>query len=227
MQDTRILAARMTEETIATPSSDDPQQEVRLRRQYALSGLLATGAFFVEQLATHATALRGEQAWHRVGGAIERTDLLVFFELIFLLAPIAYHLVVGAKLAVPRAERISGALLAAFFLVHFWEFAVQRAFLGLTADGTYTRMIEDYSRTWGGIPLLALLAITGTGLASFVLARSLLALGRPRGLAVAIGAVLFVVGSVSIGGIATGSALLPAPSLNDAACGAAVEMPAR
>lgn len=222
MQDTRILGAGMTEETPVTPAVAEPQP-LRLHRQYALSGLIATGAFLLEQLATHATALLGATAWHRVGGALERTDLVVFFELVFVLAPLAFHLVAGGKLARPRAERFTDALLAVFVLVHFWELPVQRAFIGLTADGTYTRMVADYSRTWGGIPLLALVAITGIGLASFVLARSLLALGRPRVLATTLGAVLFVVGAASIVGIATGSAFVPAQSFTDAACGAAVE----
>ena len=222
MQDTRILAAGMTEETVATmPSTEDDRQ----RQKHALSGLLATGAFLLELLVTQVPALRGAAAWDRIGGAIERSNLLVFFEVVFVLAPFTFHLAVGAKIA-PRFQQVTGILLAVFLVIHFCEFPAQRGFFGLTAEGTYTRMTAHFSRTWAGIPLLALLDIAGIGLACFHFALGLLAVGRSRVQAIALGAVLFVVASASVVGLATGSAFLPPPSLPDTACGSAVETPA-
>ena len=212
----------MTEETVATmPPADVDRQ----RRQHALAGLVATGAFLLEVLVTQVPALRGGAAWERIGGAVERSNLLVFFEIVFVLVPFAFYLAVGAKVA-PRVQQVTGVLLGVFLVVHFFEFPAQHGFFGLAAEGSLTRMTAHFSHTWAGVPLLALLSIAGIGLACFHFALGLLATGRSRVLGTALGAAVFVVGTASVIGMATGSAFLPPPSLPDAACGSAVEMPA-
>lgn len=219
MQDTRILGAGMTEETVTTMP---PVVEDRPRRQHALAGLIATAAFLGEVLVTQLPALRGAAAWERIAGAVERTNLVVFFEVVFVLAPFAYYL--GAKGA-PRFQRVTAIVLGIFLVVHFFEFPAQRGFFGLVAEGTYGRMTAHFSRTWANVPLLALVNIGGIGLACHHLALGLLAVGRPRVQALAIGAVLFVAGAASVVSLATGSGFFPPPSLPDAACGSAVETP--
>jgi hypothetical protein len=211
----------MTEETVPTTTPADVD---RPKRQHALAGQIATGAFLLEVLLTQVPALRGAAAWDRIGGAVERSSLLVFFEIVFVLVPFAFYLAIGAKVA-PRVQQVTGILLGLFLVVHFVQFPAQHGLFGMTAEGSLTRMTSLLSRTWAGIPVLALLEITGIGLACFHLALALLATGRSRVLCTALAAVLFVVGSASVVGLATGSAFLPPPSLPDAACGSAVETP--
>jgi succinate dehydrogenase / fumarate reductase, cytochrome b subunit len=119
-------------------------------------------------------------------------------------------------------QRVSAAFVLVFVLGHLWELRLQRFFFGLPAEALYTVLTAHLSWTWLGVPWLALFYLIGLLAVSLHLSNGLFAataawnLGRgPSGrrrariLTVGLGLILFVVGSATVIGLATGTRLLP------------------
>jgi succinate dehydrogenase / fumarate reductase cytochrome b subunit len=117
-------------------------------------------------------------------------------------------------------QRISAIFVAVFVLAHLWELRLQRLIFGLPADALYTTLTAHLSWTWGGIPLIALGYIAGIAAVLFHFANGLYAATSAWGVAIdsagrrrvrrasiAIAALLFVIGTATVIGLATGTRL--------------------
>jgi succinate dehydrogenase / fumarate reductase, cytochrome b subunit len=130
-------------------------------------------------------------------------------------------------------QRMSAVLVLVFVLVHLFEFRLSRLFLGTSPDALYTILSAHLSSTWGWVPWIALLYLFGIAAVTFHFANGLFAttaalkIGkqdpagrrRMRILTSAAGLVLFVVGALTVIGVATGTRLLPGGDADSAACG--------
>ena len=244
-------ASSATESAAAVPS--------RYRRLHTLSGAVALGAFLVEHLLTNASALGGAARFDAVVGALARSGVAPVFEVVFVLLPLGFHAFYGihllrrgrvAEVEIERfgskrhwkLQRISAVVLFAFVLVHLWDLRFQRLFFGLAADALYTSLSGRLSSTWGGVPWIALLYLTGVLAAAAHVSNGLFAAtsgwkstadegarARRRALATAMGLILFLVGATTVIGIATGTRLLPGADDDSAApagpCGSAAPAP--
>lgn len=134
-------------------------------------------------------------------------------------------------------QRGSGTVVLAFMLAHLWEFRVQRLLFGLDAAALHTKLIAHLSWTWFGVPWVALLYVIGIGATTFHFSNGLFAAtdawgvwpatrsgGRraARAISSGLGLVFFLIGTVTVIGIATGTRLLPAPDADSAPCGSVV-----
>jgi succinate dehydrogenase / fumarate reductase cytochrome b subunit len=91
--------------TVSVPDSDlaasDPAA-LRIRRAFALSGVVPLGAFLVVHLAMNARALFGGWAFARAVDAMERVPGLPLVEAVFVFAPLLFHGALGLWLVVTR-----------------------------------------------------------------------------------------------------------------------------
>ncbi|MBX3206488.1 MAG: hypothetical protein KF764_15545 [Labilithrix sp.] len=211
----------------------------RYRRLHTLSGALALGVFLVEHIATNASALGGHASYDSVVGAIERSRVLPFVEVVFILLPLAFHAGYGLYLlrskAAPDAviarygdrrlwllQRASAIGVLVFVLAHLWELRVQRLVFGLSADALHTTLTAHLSWTWAGVPFIALFYVLGLLAVSVHLSNGLFAataawnIGvsatgrrRARVATIALGGGLFLLGAATTVGLATGTRLLP------------------
>lgn len=233
-------------------SRDAPSAaSARNRKLHALSGALALGVFLVEHIATNASALGGRGAYDAIVGAIERSRVLPFVEVVFILLPLGFHAGYGLQLlraeAAPdavverygdrrlwRLQRLSAVFVLVFVLAHLWELRVQRLVFGLPADALYTTLTARLSSTWAGVPFIALFYVLGLFAVAVHLANGLFAAtaawnvaaspsGRRRAriATLALGGVLFAVGASTVIALATGTRLLPGADGDSAA----VEVP--
>ncbi len=249
-----------TPETEHGPSPDPPaapgapvpagHRADKLRRLHTLSGALVLGGFFALHLLTNASALGGAARYDAIVGAIERSRVLPFFE-ILMVVPLAFHVGYGIQLLrrknTPDTEidrygdrrlwigqRVSATFVFVFVLVHLWELRVQRMFFGLAPDALHTVLTARLSWTWGGVPWLALCYLLGIGATAFHLSNGLFAATAAWNLATAeparrrmrlvtslLGVGLFLAGAVTVVGLATGTRLLPEPD-DVTPCGSAV-----
>jgi|GEM_PF-463768 len=139
-------------------------------------------------------------------------------------------------------QRVSAVVLLVFVLVHLWELRFQRLFFGLPADALYTTLTARLSWTWAGVPWIALFYLLGVLAAAAHFANGLFAATaarkieadrtgrrRMRMLTTGLGLILFLVGSGTVIGLATGTRLLPGADDDSAAqsapCGSAVPAP--
>ena len=139
-------------------------------------------------------------------------------------------------------QRVSAVLVLVFVLAHVWELRLQRLFFGLPADGLYTTLTAHLSSTWAGVPFVALLYILGIFAATVHLANGLFAASAmwnlglsPAGrrkirlVTAALGLLLFLVGTATVIGLATGTRLLSGAAGDSAPpqapCGSAVPPP--
>lgn len=216
------------------------------RRLHTIAGAIVLAAFIVEHVATNASILWGAAAYDRVVGSIERWKLLPLFEVVFIVLPLAYHAYYGIRLLRRTAEdkdierwgdrrlwvlqRLSATIVLLFVLVHLWELRFQRLFFGLGADTLHTVLTAHLSWTWAGVPWLALFYILGIAATSFHLANGLFAasalIGRAssgmRKLTLALGALVFLTGTMTVIGFTTGTRISSEPEPNTAPCGSAV-----
>lgn len=140
------------------------------------------------------------------------------------------------------AQRVSAVFVLAFVLAHAWELRLQRLFFGLPAESLYTTLTAHLSSTWGGVPFVALLYILGILAVTVHLANGLfaaaamwspgLSAARRRTIRLAtatLGLLLFLVGTATVIGLATGTRLLSGADGDSAArqapCGPAVPPP--
>ena len=237
----------MTEEA-ASNGTALGADDLRLRRRHAASGVVALGSFLVLHLVVQATALGGAATWERVAGALARSTAVSMATVVLVLFPLAFHFALGVALARrpiaaediahygsarrARAQRWGGLALLVFVVVHAWALAGPRAFLGLPASASHTLLEAHLSSTWAGLPFAALGTILGVALACFYVVNGAHAASRIyapgsgprlRTLATVVGAVLFIVGSASVIGIATGAGAIAEPALPAAPCGPAAQ----
>lgn len=237
----------MTEEA-ASNGTSLTADDLRLRRRHAASGVVALGSFVVLHLVVQATALGGTGSWERVAGTLARSTAVSMATVLLVLFPLAFHFALGIALARrplaaediehygsarrARAQRWGGLALLVFVVVHAWALAGPRAFLGLPAPASHTLLEAHLSSTWAGLPFVALGTILGVALACFYVVNCAHAASRIfapesgprlRTLATVLGAALFVVGTASVIGIATGTGMIQEPSLPAAPCGSAAQ----
>ncbi len=223
----------------AEPAGHPPSAEGRWHRLHTLSGALALGTFLALHLLTNASALGGAERFERVVGAIERSPVLPFLELL-ILVPLAFHAGFGVVLlsrrSAPEAridrydgrrawvlQRVTAGVVLLFVVVHLWNFRLQRLFFGLSADALHTALAARLSSTRGGIPWLALFYLLGIGATAIHFANGLFAATaawkiaaessarrRMRSFTFALGGVLFLLGAGTVVCLATGTRLLPA-----------------
>lgn len=235
----------MTEEA-ASNGTALGEDDLRLRRRHAASGVVALGAFLVLHLLVQATALGGSGRWENIAGALARSTPVSMAIVVLVLFPVAFHFLLGIALARrplaaediahygsarrARAQRWGGLALLVFVVAHAWALAGPRAFLGLSAAESHTLLEAHLSSTWAGLPFVALGTILGVALACFYVVNGAHAASRifaiegaarARMLATAVGSVLFVVGTATVIGVATGAGAVPEPTLPSAPCGSA------
>lgn len=215
-------------------------------RLHTIAGAIVLAAFLVEHVATNASILWGAEAYDRVVGSIERWSLLPIFELVFIVLPLGYHAYYGLQLLRRTAEdkeidrfgdrrlwvlqRLSATIVLVFVLVHLWELRLQRLFFGLAADALPTVLTAHLSWTWAGVPWMALFYVLGIAATSFHFANGLYAasalIGRAtpamRKATLGLGALVFLTGTMTVIGFATGTRFSSQPDTSAAPCGSAV-----
>lgn len=240
-------------------SAEPMPETSRYRRLHTASGAVALGAFLSGHILTNASALGGANSYDAVVGVIGRSRLLPLFELVFILIPLGFHAGYGllllrrgrtASSSIERFEghrrwvfqRVSAIFLLLFVLVHVWELRLQRLLFGLSTDGLYTLLTAHLSWTWAGVPWIALFYLLGTLAAAAHFTNGLFAATgawnisvrsagqkRIRLATAGLGLVLFLIGSATVIGIATGTRLLPGADDDSAAtsapCGSAFTEP--
>jgi succinate dehydrogenase / fumarate reductase cytochrome b subunit len=225
-------------------SSDD-----RWLRWHRRSGTTFLGLFFVFHIISSSSALAGSEAYGRVVVSLVRSPVFPVLELL-VVVPLAIHVAWGIKLLRQRAtadavvarygdrrlwtlQRAASVVLLVFLAVHLWELRIQRLLFGLMPSSFFTVLSARLSWTWAGVPWLALLYIVGLAAAAFHFGSGLYAAssdwqagsdartGRVGKATVLLGVVLFVLGSATVIGLATGTRLLPspAPAPDESVCG--------
>ncbi len=217
--------------------SDDPRAPdagSRVRRLHRASGAIALATFVVVHVLVQASALGGQSRYDAIAGPLARMAVAPIVEALFVLAPLAIH--VGCGLYLFRrgsnaldderypsrrlwvVQRASAAFALVFVVSHAWELRIQRLFLGLAPDGLYSTMAANLSSTAVGVPWRALFYVLGIAAIAIHLANGLHAGAaklepparrRVRIATVALGLGIFVVGSATVIGLATGTRLLP------------------
>jgi hypothetical protein len=120
------------------------------------------------------------------------------------------------------AQRMSAIIVLVFLVVHLFDLRLQRLFFGLDPSAMHTALSARLSWTWAGVPWRALLYVVGIGAASFHVGSCLFAAipRKRRAPTMALAALLFMIGTITVIGIATGTRLLPPSEGNSAPCGA-------
>jgi succinate dehydrogenase / fumarate reductase cytochrome b subunit len=223
-------------EEVSRPGQDS---EARRQRLHGLAGVYGLGVFLVGHLAVQASALGGASRYAATLGAI-RPWMSAIVDL-FVLSALAVHVTLGARLlrsAPPDArierygdhrlwvaQRMSAGVVLVFLVVHLAELRLQRLFFGVDASAMHTVLAARLSSTWAGVPWRALVYVIGVGAAAFHFQSGLsaaIARGR-RAVTIGLGILLFVVGTVTVVGVATGTRLLAPAEAGSAPCGAPVE----
>lgn len=223
---------------MATNADSAKSRSTLLRKIHSLTGVLPLGVFLVVHTWTNLAIRGGQEGYTRAVTRMDRLPLAAVVEVLFVLAPLAFHAAYGVVLALrsdpdPAArgyarrglhtlERVSGLLVLVFVIAHVWEFRAARWFFGLGAESLYTTLEKDLSWTWSGVPLVALGYLVGIAATTFHLANGLVAfcaswgittsnIGKKRATLAftALGSVLFLVSMAQVVELATGSPLLP------------------
>lgn len=219
------------------PAGASEAPPTRYRRWHTLSGAIALAVFLIEHLVTNASALGGQASYDAVLGAMERSALLPFIEIVFILLPLGFHAGYGVYLLRQKStddrviarygdrrlwvvQRLSAVFVLAFVAGHFIELRLQRLAFGLSADGLHSTLAAHLSSTWAGVPWVALLYLVGLFATAVHLANGLFAATHAWGIGVdpagrrrmrialtALGALLFVIGTASVVALATGGRL--------------------
>lgn len=216
------------------------------RRLHTLAGAVVLGAFLVEHLLTNASILGGAASFDHVVGSIQRWPWVGVFEVVFILVPLAFHALVGLRMLARGAAdaeidrygdrrlwvvgRASAVVTFAFVTGHFFELRAQRLFFGGGPEATYTILTEHLSRTWFGIPWVAVLYVIGIAATCFHFATGVFAASALRGWATSrmrlltflVGGGLFLIGFLTVLAFATGTRLSNPPEGESIPCGSAV-----
>lgn len=159
-----------------------------LRRLFSLTGVVPLGAFLVVHVAINARAVRGDQAFARSADALAHMPALPLVELLVVLLPLLLHAAIGLWLvasrqplsepspyppAVAAAMRVTGLVALAFLAMHLPELRF-RGLLRPPAGGELaTRLAEDLSSTWHGLPWRGMAYLIGSGCVVFHFAAGL------------------------------------------------------
>jgi succinate dehydrogenase / fumarate reductase cytochrome b subunit len=235
------------EETV-TPPEASPDAASRWRRFHIVSGAVVLGAFLTAHLFIQASALSGSAGYAAMAGSFARRPIIAGLELVLALA-LAFHAAYGLHLLRRGrsfdlygnrrrwvAQRVTAGVVFAFLAFHLWELRIQRLFFGLEPQALYTVLSARLAWTWGGVPWLSLVYIVALAAAAFHLSNGLFAATgawgiathpagrqRVRSATTLLGTLLFVLGTMTVIGFATGARLLPAPAKESAPCGIPAE----
>jgi succinate dehydrogenase / fumarate reductase cytochrome b subunit len=170
------------------PSHGSDARPPLVLRLFSLSGLLPLGAFLVVHLAINARAVRGEAAFARAVGIVQRIPALPLLEWTVVFAPLLFHAIVGLWLVVTRtplaatspyppalrvAVRATGVLVLAFLAMHLPELRFCTPGSRLDGGELATLLVADLSATSRGVPWRGLAYLAGTACVSFHFAASL------------------------------------------------------
>lgn len=236
---------------LSTAAGSADRRAFFAKRLHSLTGIAPVGLFLMAHLWTNAAALAGPRAFAQGVDEIQRIPLLPLVEIFGIFLPLAYHAFYGVWLALAGRpnpgtyayarnwlyvmQRVTGFVAFAFIVLHLWEFRVQKWLFGMSHDLFYTKLTEHLAWTWHGVPLIAFGYLLGVAASVFHLANGLATASITWGLTAsrtaqtraavgfgALGVVLFVMGTATVLGLATGSLLLPERNgPNTAPCGSA------
>lgn len=224
------------------PSAARTPREQVLRKLHSLSGVLPIGLFMVVHLWTNAKAVLGQDVYDAAVADMDRVPFAWTWELA-LLGALAFHAGYGLYLAVvgspdPRAypesrsrlhalQRASGVVALLFLGFHLWEMRLPRLLGHAGPSAFYPTLVAHLSSTTFGIPLVALVYVTGIAACAYHLANGLHAFAvtwdlakTPRSQRIAgtaasvIGVLLFALGANTTLYFATGSRLFVPATLD-------------
>ncbi|MGH7286056.1 MAG: hypothetical protein ACRELY_31430 [Polyangiaceae bacterium] len=203
-----------------------------VRRLHALSGVVPLGAFLVEHLWATAAAMKSRDAFDARVLWLDRWRAGLAFEIVFILAPLAFHALYGVVLAFDKTEkedaypypqnrfrfllRASGIASLAFIAWHMWELPIARMLGRVPVHGLFDLASMHLSSTLRGVPWRAIGYFLGLfvtifhfayGLVSFSFSRrpdDAIALRRTTFRVAAFASLLFLVGGATILSLATG-----------------------
>ena len=148
-----------------------------LRRLHSLSGVFPVGVFLVAHLWTNAKALKGQPHFDRAVADINHLPLLPFLEVFGIFIPLTFHALYGVRLALAGSsnvvrypysrnllytlQRVTGLVALAFIVWHLAEFRIPKLFGRMSADAFYPTLEARLSSTYGGLPALAFVYLTG------------------------------------------------------------------
>lgn len=208
------------------------------RTLHAVTGVVPLGLFLVGHLWSQLAALGGHQAYDAARGGLFAAKWL---ELVFVLAPLAFHAGFGVVIArraranvdayplsrnwMYAAQRVTGLVTFAFVVWHVVHLWAPQLVGTLGPHQMYPKLEQDLSSTSEGFPVAAFAMIVGTGASTFHFANGIwgfvLRIGlvrqRSRQAAVAavsvvLGVLLFVAGVDAIVYFATGVRMMPVRS---------------
>jgi succinate dehydrogenase / fumarate reductase cytochrome b subunit len=211
----------------------DAQRAHGIRRLHSLSGVVPLGVFLVEHLWAVSGAIRGRAAFDARVIWLDGVRFGSVLEILFIGLPLAFHAVYGVVLAFDKKQnpdlypykdqrfafllRATGVLSLLFIAWHVWELPLQRLLTKIPASDLYDLLVMHLSTTTRGVPwraigyflgLFVTLAHFTYGMISFSFnernIREELPLRRSMFRWVALGGILFLVGSATILSMATG-----------------------
>jgi succinate dehydrogenase/fumarate reductase cytochrome b subunit (b558 family) len=159
-----------------------------LRRLFSLTGVVPLGAFLVLHVVINARAVRGEQAFARSADLLARIPALPLAEVLFVLLPLLLHAAVGLWLVASRqpltepspypeslaaAMRVTGLVALAFLAMHLPELRFRGLVRSPSGGELATRLAEDLSSTWHGLPWRGAAYILGSACVVFHFAAGL------------------------------------------------------
>lgn len=205
-----------------------------------MSGVFPVGVFLVEHLWTNAKGMAGQAAFDGAVHEINHMPLLPFIEIFGIFLPLAFHAGYGVKLALDgrpnvvrypysrnwlyTMQRVTGLIAFAFIAWHLWEFRIAKLLGKMSADDFYPMLVLHLSSTVNGVPVMAIVYLTGVAASVLHFANGLWAFCFSWGLCVsrrsqrlfatafaALGAIIFVLGANTVLYFATGARFLSIP----------------
>ena len=156
-----------------------------VRRLHALSGVVPLGAFLVEHLWATAGAMKSRAAFDARVTWLDRSRVGTVLEIVFILAPLAFHALYGVVLAFDKTEsdaeypypknrfrlllRASGIASLVFIAWHLWELPIARIVGRVPVAGLFDLAAAHLSTTVRGIPWRAIGYFSGLFATIFIL----------------------------------------------------------
>lgn len=230
---------------VASVETGEPaDRRAALRRWFKLTGVVPVGLFLAVHVGMQALLLGGHDVYIRALEALHAVPFLEGLEIVFVVLPLAFHALVGLRLAVRPdpgahtyasdrlhvAQRVSGVVAFLFIVFHVGSTRAAAWFSGATVATYGTRLESQLSSTTWGVPwtalgytagLLACIFHFANGLTSFSASgRGPSARRRAFLVFAGMGGLLFLVAFAVVAELATGTRLLsPAEGGKTGACG--------
>jgi succinate dehydrogenase/fumarate reductase cytochrome b subunit (b558 family) len=214
-----------------------------LRRLHSLSGVVPVGVFLVEHLWTNAKATAGQPSFDRAVREINHLPLLPIIEIFGIFLPLAFHAIYGVKLAFEARpnvvkypysrnwlytmQRVTGVAAFVFIGWHLWEFRIAKLLGRMGPDDFYPTLALHLSSTIKGLPVMAVVYLTGVAASVLHFANGLWAFSFSWGLCVsrrsqrlfavgfaAFGVLIFIMGANTVLYFATGARFMSIPGTN-------------